>query len=170
MTEEERTLVDFHSVDEGKRWVAVNDGVMGGVSSGGFVVAESIGVFTGRVSLENNGGFASVRRRSQDYAMEGATGFLIRVKGDGKVYRFRVKTDDAFDGVFYQSAFETRDGEWTEHRLAFSEFHASFRGRTLDAPPIDPRRIRQIGFLIAEKQEGTFRLQVDWIKAIIAIE
>ena len=29
-----------------------------------------------------------------------------------------------------------------------------------DAPPLDPSRVFQIGFLIAEKQEGSFRLDV----------
>jgi monofunctional biosynthetic peptidoglycan transglycosylase len=165
MGHEERVLVDFRAGEEKDRWIAINDGVMGGVSLGRLVVTDSSGVFSGHVSLENNGGFASVRRQPQDHELRGAEAIRIRVKGDGKIYRFRIKTDDTFDGAFYQTHFETRDGEWTEHTLPLHDFYASFRGRRVDAPALDGSRIRQIGFLIAEKQAGPFRLEIEWVKA-----
>ena len=40
-------------------WIIVNDGVMGGLSKGEMDMnEEGNGVFRGRVSLENNGGFS----------------------------------------------------------------------------------------------------------------
>ena len=45
--------------------------------------------------------------------------------------------------------------------LPFDEFEPGFRGRLLpDQPKIDPTFIRQIGFMITDKQQGDFRLEV----------
>ena len=41
---------------EQRRWYAVDDGVMGGVSQSGFRVEAGAGCFCGEVSLENGGG------------------------------------------------------------------------------------------------------------------
>jgi hypothetical protein len=52
------TSLDLNS----KPWRAINDGVMGGVSLGEIVAIDNGLRFQGTLSLENNGGFASVRR------------------------------------------------------------------------------------------------------------
>ena len=60
-------LFDFAGADAAKDWQTVNDGVMGGVSEGKFKITDAKTLeFFGNLSLENNGGFASVvpRRRS----------------------------------------------------------------------------------------------------------
>ena len=49
----------------------------------------------------------------------------------------------------------------------YRDFVPTFRGRILhDVPPIDPGAIRQFGFLIADKKEGPFRIEIDSIKAL----
>ncbi len=54
-------LFAFVSPDAAAGWQAVNDGVMGGVSDGRFRMTERQTLeFYGTLSLENNGGFASV--------------------------------------------------------------------------------------------------------------
>lgn len=152
------------------RWTSVNDVVMGGVSDSLMQVSEEgTGIFTGHLSLENNGGFASVRAPLPENDFTGFNGIMLRVNGDGKHYSFRVRTDMMFDGVFYRQEFGTAAGEWMEVKLLFSEFQPSFRGRIIsDVPPLDPSRIFQIGFLISEKQEGSFRLEIERIEAYVA--
>lgn len=149
------------------RWTSVNDVVMGGVSDSLMQVLEDgTGVFAGHLSLENNGGFASVRAPLPENDFTGYDGIVLRVKGDGKRYSFRVRTDMLFDGVVYRQEFDTVAGKWMDVELPFSDFKPSFRGRIVpDAPPLDPSRIFQIGFLISEKQEGSFRLEVESIDA-----
>ena len=149
------------------RWTSVNDVVMGGVSDSLMQVSEDgKGVFAGHLSLENNGGFASVRAPLPENDFTGYDGIVLRVKGDGKCYNFRVRTDMLFDGVVYRQEFDTVAGKWMDVELPFSDFKPSFRGRIVpDAPPLDPSRIFQIGFLISEKQEGSFRLEVESIDA-----
>ncbi|MCA9418447.1 MAG: CIA30 family protein, partial [Candidatus Omnitrophica bacterium] len=113
-----------------------------------------------------NGGFASIRSQPQPFDLSDCQGVQIRVKGDGKRYQFRIRTDSRFDGPNYQVTFETKPEEWTVHQFLFTDFIATYRGRRLpDHPPIDPAKIQSFGFLIADKQEGPFEIEIDWIGA-----
>jgi len=142
-------------------WRAIDDAVMGGVSSSAIsYVSKGGAVFSGSVSLANNGGFASVR--SPSFVLPGSGGaFLLTVRSDGKRYKFTVRTDAAFDGVSYQAAFQPLPGERVVVRLAAADFLPKWRGRNVDnAPQLDPARARQFGLLIADRQAGAFRLEV----------
>ena len=166
MVAQQKTITDFKHPPF-LRWTSVDDVVMGGVSDSLMQVSEDgTGVFAGHLSLENEGGFASVRAPLPENDYSGYDGIVLRVKGDGKRYSFRVRTDMVFDGVVYRQEFDTVAGEWMDVLSPFSDFKPSFRGRIAsDAPPLDPSRIFQIGFLISEKQEGSFRLEVEIIAA-----
>ncbi len=148
-------------------WMNVDDVVMGGVSDSAMRLNPDGGAtFSGNLSLENSGGFASVRTVLEHRNYDGFAGFRIRVKGDGKRYGFRARNDDRFDGVVYKFDFDTVPDEWMEIELPFSAFVPTFRGRTLvDVSPLDSANIAQIGLLISNKQEGVFRLEVDRIEA-----
>lgn len=162
-------LIDFTNAEEGQRWTAINDDVMGGVSQSWMeLTPAATGLFSGQLSLENNGGFASIRRRD-DYGLKGSIGIMMKVKGDGRSYQFRVKMDDQFDGTAYRTIFTTDTALWQTITLPFAGFCASFRGKRLaDAPVLRPEKIRQIGFLLADKQPGAFRLEIAWIKSFQA--
>ena len=164
---EETKIYDFTDPEAAGDWVAIHDVVMGGISSGR-VEATAAGsmLFEGVVSLENNGGFASIRSGPRLRDLGAYDGMLIRFRGDGNRYKLNLKIDSSFDGIMYRVSFDTIGGEWQELRFPFSEFSASFRGRFVpDAPPLDPRRIATIGLLISDKQAGPFRMEVAWIGA-----
>lgn len=161
-----RTLFDFTAVSNAAEWQIVSDDVMGGMSTSRFEAIGDLAVFRGVVSLENNGGFATVRSLPARHDLAGCDAFLIRVRGDGRRYKFTVRTECGFDAPLYQCAFTTRRDEWTEHWLALKDFVPTFRGRVLvDAPALDPARVVSVGFLISDKQAGPFQLEVAWIKA-----
>ena len=164
--EQEKIMVDF-SAPTDSEWIIVNDGVMGGLSRSNFkLLDDSTAFFSGTVSLENYGGFASVRSNPYPFKLKDFVGIKIRIKGDGKRYSFRIRTDSDFDGIAYKSDFLTEKDQWTEIKLPFSSFLPTFRGRILkNVPPLQQEKIRQIGFMISEKQEGSFSLYIDWIKA-----
>jgi monofunctional biosynthetic peptidoglycan transglycosylase len=146
-------------------WQVVNDDVMGGVSASTFHLTNGMAVFRGRVSLENNGGFASVRSLPARYGLAGDGAFVIRVRGDGRRYKFTARMDGNFEAANYQCAFATRDGVWEEHRLRLKDFVASFRGRVLnDAPPLNSAQVSSVGLLISDQQAGPFQLEVAWIR------
>jgi hypothetical protein len=163
----DRILFDFQTATNHPAWQIVNDNVMGGASTSRFQILTNGGaVFSGVVSLENNGGFASVRSQLVRADLAGCDSFLLRVRGDGRRYKFSVRTETGMDTPLYQLAFTTKRGEWEEHRLPFKNFVPTFRGRILtDAPPLDPGKVTSVGLLISEKQGGPFQLEVAWIKA-----
>jgi NADH dehydrogenase [ubiquinone] 1 alpha subcomplex assembly factor 1 len=158
-------LLDFGDDEEITQWMAVNDVVMGGMSVSAFEPAgPGIARFRGTVSLENSGGFASVRTSPRRWNSSGASAFVLRVLGDGHAYKFTVRTDDGFDGVQYQSRFTPPAGAWYEARLPVESFAATFRGRIVPGSrPLDPARVRALGLMISDKQAGPFELLVDWI-------
>ena len=161
------TVTDFtNSADERDRWRNVNDNVMGGISQGTINFTEqNTAIFSGTLSLENNGGFSSVRRDAEDVDLSEATGLSLRVKGDGRRYQLRVQTADA-DNISYRAEFETTVGEWQQVQFLFSDFEPVFRGRIVsNAPALNSTAVEQVGFLIADKKDGEFQLEVDWIRA-----
>ncbi len=162
----EKILFDFADATDATAWQIVNDDVMGGVSTSSFRVTNGVAVFRGEVSLENSGGFASVRSSPVRQSLAGHDAFVVRARGDGRRYKLTVRTEAGFDTPIYQCAFTTRHGEWEEHRLAFKDFLPTFRGRVLtDVPALNPARVVSVGFLISDKQAGPFKLEVAWIKA-----
>jgi NADH dehydrogenase [ubiquinone] 1 alpha subcomplex assembly factor 1 len=158
-------LLDFDDAAETALWRPVDDVVMGGVSRSSFDQAEpGIARFSGNVSLENFGGFASVRTPPRDWDAAGATAFVLRVRGDDRTYKFTLRTGDGFDGIQYQARFVAPAGEWRDVRLPVDGFVATFRGRKVPfAPSLDPARVRALGLMISDKQAGPFELLVDRI-------
>jgi len=150
-------------------WVGVNDAVMGGVSTGTAKrEADGTIVFSGTVSFERNGGFASARRPLAGPAFSGLRALRLHVLGDGKRYKLAAYTDAGASGFAYQAGFATSAGVLDIVVLPLSSFEARFRGRAVgDAPPLEARAIRAVGFVIADRQEGPFRLRVEAIEGLL---
>ena len=144
-------------------WRSVNDGVMGGISSGGMIRVDDMLRFEGELSLENNGGFASVRRMV-DPELSKAKSVRLKLRGDGREYQFRLRTNDRLDGIAWRAKFRTT-GDWQTVNLEIKEFEPVFRGRLLaDAGPLNTGEIRQIGLMLADKRPGPFRLEIKSIE------
>lgn len=159
-------ITDFASSTESDQWRTVDDNVMGGLSQGDLAVTQaSTGLFSGTISLENNGGFSSVRRNVAGLEMSLEDAIALRIKGDGRQYQFRLKMDISDRAISYRAEFDTTAGEWTTVSLPLSSFEPVFRGRVVaDAPPLVPAEVKEIGLLLASKQDGEFELEVDWIQ------
>jgi monofunctional biosynthetic peptidoglycan transglycosylase len=160
-----RIILGFEDKGEIAQWVSINDNVMGGVSKGRASSWENdCLLFSGSISFENNGGFSSIRTKPADFDLDGYKGIRIRVKGDGRAYQFRVRIDKDLDGVAFKHDFKTVENTWQEIELPFESFLPTYRGKILkDVKPLDPGDIRQMGFLIADKKAGPFKLIVDEI-------
>lgn len=164
-------IFDFTTEEQFRQWMVINDGVMGGVSRSTFTKAGQAGaVFAGEVSLENYGGFCSVSsRQTVPVDASAFSGIALRCKGDGKTYKLTLKNDSSFGGFSYQFRFAVSSNEWMIIKAPFSEFKASFRGQpSPEAPPLNPGVIQSVGLLIADKQAGAFKLQVESIQAYAA--
>jgi NADH dehydrogenase [ubiquinone] 1 alpha subcomplex assembly factor 1 len=158
-------LIQFEGNAGEPKWIAVNDGVMGGLSRGGPEVKDGSLHFMGTLSLENNGGFSSVRTAKANYDFSGKATLVMRVKGDGRKYQLRLATDARFNGsaISYGAEFSTEKDKWIEVKVPFEALSPSWRGRKLDGPPLDLSKVEELGLLIGDKKAGPFKIEVDWI-------
>lgn len=161
------TLFDFSSPETAASWGPIDDRVMGGVSSSSFIYEDSSGaLFTGEVSMEHGGGFASVRSGHLDLDLSDYQGLAMACMGDGKSYKLSVTTEPRYGSVIYRAVFDTRPGTWEELKIPFNRFIPTFRGQIVpEAPELDPSNIVALGLLISQRQKGPFRLKVSFIKA-----
>ena len=144
------------------RFNVINDGVMGGVSGSSLRLEDKAVLFSGFVSLENNGGFASFRGPA---SIPGGTKALqLSVRGDGKRYKLTLKHSEDNAAPQYQANFDT-SGAWETLLFAPGQFRASFRGRPVDTEPLDFSRVRSLGVLISDRQDGPFKLLIRRITA-----
>ena len=161
------SLFEFKSISEANSWRIVNDGVMGGISDSQIAWNEKDEtlIFSGNVSLENNGGFASIRTVPQKFDATDFSKVKIRVKGDGKIYKLRLRNSNQFDGIVFSKNFETQKDKWVEIEMNVEDFQPTFRGRIYPKyGQLNPNELQQVGFLIADKQVGKFHLEIDWIR------
>ncbi len=160
-----RLLTTFNGDATETRWTALSDTVMGGRSSCEPLIEAGALVFRGELSLENKGGFASIRSLGKNFDLSDADNVLLKVRGDGREYQLRLATEAMHDGirVSYGGGFSTVAGEWMTARIAFADLRPTARGKPLDGPPFDPTQVREIGLLIGDKRAGAFSLEVQWI-------
>jgi len=159
-------LFKFDKPEAAKPWQTVNDGVMGGRSDGRFKINEDKKMeFFGTLSLENNGGFASVRSREAKLGLEKGDSIVIRVRGDGRDYNFRLNVPRSIGRNSYRQSFKTKKDEWIEVTLPMEKFVATWRGRVFPNKKFDPSNITGMGIQLSDKKAGPFKLEVEWIKA-----
>lgn len=158
--------VNFEEAAQAQTWRAVNDGVMGGRSSGGPSFENGHMIFEGVINT-NGGGFSSLRSPVEDGALAQAAGLKLRVKSDGRAYKVTLRTNVAYRGrlVSFQAPIAGAEGgEWSDVIVPFSDLKASIFGRRVSGAKFDPAAIREMGIILADGQDGPFRLEVDWIK------
>jgi uncharacterized protein YbjT (DUF2867 family) len=159
-------------------WGAVDDVVMGGVSQSQIQLVEQTALFAGNVSTANSGGFASVRTKNfvPPFNLSGYEGVELRLKGDGKRYKFLLRTEAQWDGVAYSYSFNTEANTWMNVRIPFAQMIAVFRAKTVkDSPQIDPSKICSFQLMLSKFEydgelnpqfsPGGFALEVESMKA-----
>lgn len=176
----EKILFDFStpSGEVAQTWGALDDVVMGGVSSSSIQQTDGKAVFSGIVSTDNSGGFASARTRNFNPAIDlsGYTGIKLRVKGDGNRYKFLMRDDDGWDSIAYSHSFDTMAQEWIDVQIPFAQLMPVFRAKTLsNAMPFNSSQVRSLQLMLSKFeydgalnpnfQPGQFRLEVAAIAA-----
>ena len=162
-----KPLIDFHDGSAAREWLSVNDNVMGGISEGDFRITDDKTLeFSGNISLENRGGFASIRTRPADLKLDGYDTMALRVKGDGRTYYFNLRTSSRSAAASYRASMKTQKDTWQEVRLALKDFEYTAYGRRVrGAEPLRADKVQSVGFTLADNKTGPFRLEVSWIRA-----
>ena len=162
---EMRTLFRFKDAEAARQWQTVNDGVMGGRSEGRFQITDDQTLkFFGNLSLENNGGFASVRTRPASLKLKTGDTLVLRVRGDGREYSFNLYVPRPLIAFSYRAKFKTRKNEWVEVELPLEKFVATSFGRVVPNETLKPAEVNSLGILLSDKQAGPFRMDIGWIK------
>ncbi len=154
-------LFDFarDGVDE---WFVQNDTVMGGVSSSTVTLVDGEMLFAGTLSLDNNGGFASVRGpRPGTGSVASGDALSIDARGDGRTYLVQILTPTDS----YVARFVPTDGPVT---VPFAEFTAvDWRlERVAAVAPLDAASIERIALYVLDKQVGEFEVRVRSIAVV----
>lgn len=147
-------------------WQVVNDSVMGGRSTSSIVAVDDYLRFAGFLSLENNGGFASVRSAVTVNANTTPEGIRLQVRGDGRQYQLRVSTRQAVGRASYAADFNTQAGEWIQVDIPVEDFYLTYRGFTYsNYPEVDLSLARSMSLYITDKLTGPFQLDLKSISA-----
>ncbi len=167
-----QVLFDFTGEHpERMQWYSVDDRVMGGTSQSIFTTHDSgVGVFQGRVSAANGGGFASVRSEHFSRSLAAYQGIALHVLGDGHRYHVSLTTSETGPSLFYLAGFYPAPDEWFSFYLPFHRFRPKLRGQYLEGPRLNPGALTSLGFMITGGQTGPFYLQIDHIWAFHADE
>lgn len=160
------TLFDFIGADAAKEWQAVNDGVMGGVSEGKFKITDTKTLeFFGTLSLENNGGFASVRTKAKKLGLAKGDTLVAKVKGDGREYLLNLYLNKPLIAFSYRATVQTKKDEWIEVKVPLDKFEATSFGRPVnEAGAVKPEEVNSLGFMLSDKKAGPFKMEVESIR------
>jgi len=160
-----KVLFDFADPAAMRGWQVEDDGVMGGVSRGN-MIHDKAGhlIFRGEVSLENNGGFSSIQNNFDPIDVSKYQHAILRLKGDGKDYRFIVESDPK-GRHYYLTEFAT-SGDWQEIKIPLRKMYPVRRGDRLDLPNYPAETMSQVRLMIANGRAESFQLEI----ASIALE
>ncbi|MCR9013844.1 CIA30 family protein [Aquiflexum gelatinilyticum] len=160
-------LFDFGVGKDFGNWSIVNDGVMGGLSQSKASLETDALLFTGNVSLENNGGFVSLRSPLGSYDLSSYGYCEIRFKSDTqRKFEVLIEKDTPFYLPKFRVKFGAKGKDWETVTIPLRDFEISRMGTTIQKG-IEPevlKEIQRIGFILADKQEGTFYLWIDYLK------
>ncbi|WP_231555147.1 CIA30 family protein [Cellulophaga sp. Hel_I_12] len=155
-------IYDAKHQDKNNNWFVVDDGVMGGLSRGNTKLNDAGHLeYYGTVRTENNGGFSSVRYTFDTIDASAYRFMVLKIKGDGKNYQFRIK-DDTSHRYSYITTFET-SGDWQTIKIALKNFYPSFRGNRLNRPNFNGKLLEEIAILIGNKTKENFVLEIEKI-------
>ncbi|MCL6260934.1 CIA30 family protein [Aquiflexum sp. TKW24L] len=160
-------LFDFGIGKNFESWTIVNDGVMGGLSQSKASLDADALLFTGNVSLKNNGGFVSLRSAMGKYDLSAYSYCEIRFKSDTeRKFEVLIEKDTQFYLPKFRVKFAADSKDWQTVTIPLRDFEISRMGSTIQKgiDPVALKEIQRIGFILADKQEGAFNLWIDYLK------
>ena len=156
-----RTLFEFPNQQAASQWRIVNDGVMGGRSRSGISIKTPGQMdFTGTLSLENNGGFASTRSLPKTMKLRSGDTIVLDVRGDGRKYTFNAYVPRRRMAFSFRKEFQTVKDQWMEVEIPIDSLVATSFGRIVRGLDINPEEVNSIGILLGDKKPGPFQLSI----------
>lgn len=150
-------------------WVLLSDNIMGGVTKSKLEYTENSLVLSGTISLDNYGGFSSVKTRFKNYDLSEYKGLKIRCKSSGQSFAFTLEDSQNWTLPNYKGNFSnTKENEWEWITLFFKDFKEYQIGEPTgnEWPTSNLKNIVRLGIITTEKKEGPFVIEIDRIEFI----
>jgi NADH dehydrogenase [ubiquinone] 1 alpha subcomplex assembly factor 1 len=150
-------------------WVMISDNIMGGVSKSKLEYTENTMILTGTLSLDNFGGFASVKTRFGQYDISPFQGVKIKFKASNQKFAFTLEDNNIWTFPNYKGAFfSTKPNTWEEKIVYFKDFKeyqiGEATGKTLKESSL--KNMVRMGTITTEKKEGPFSIEIDYIEFV----
>lgn len=183
--EQARVVWQFRGKEDLEKWIVTSDKTIGGKSEIFLKMAKNnqSALLYGTLSSEapqdgksTQSGYcaivsriprgAFVRKLSYDWSQFNT--LYLRVRGDGRPWMVNIRQDTEFiqrKNQMYSYFMFTRGGPyWQEVKIPFSKFFFSNQGRIRDGQsPLVVDKISSIGLTLADKVDGPFFLEIDFI-------
>jgi len=161
----EPLIFDFGRNNDSDNWVIINDAVMGGLSTSQVIEDSTSYIFSGDVSLDNNGGFASLRSPRDIYNLEAFTVMTIRYKSTDRDFAVVLESHNQYYMPYHKQICKSNTDGWSTSEFLLTEFKeyrlGEETGNVIKSKSL--REIRRFGIVINDKAAGPFRIEVDYI-------
>jgi len=159
-------LFDYQQSDKtiDTSWTMVNDNVMGGRSTGQFIVNENYLTFSGFIN-SNGGGFSSIRHSVPSSSFSGIDHIRLSVRSDGRPYTLSLADDFSKPrGISHRARIGVNaSSEFQDVNIPVNDLRPMFRGRRVQAPELNTNRIQELRIMLSDTVDGDFVLDIAWI-------
>ena len=161
-------IIDFGNTKDGGNWRIVNDGVMGGLSQSNATLTGNSVKFYGKVSLENNGGFASIRTLIPEQSLANCKTVTIRYKSKSltRTFGLSLKSTQRYYIPYYKHTFNPKTKNWQELKVNLTDFKhyriSQVIGDSMPSKALED--VYNIAIIISDKISGPFDIEIDYIK------
>lgn len=147
-------------------WCVVVDGVMGGKSQGTIEYTNNSIVFSGNVSLENNGGFTSIRTKEQTFDLSKYDTVIIKYRSTGQDFSFYLNRYKKHFEPKFRTHLPITNNVWKEVMTPLKDFKIVTLGKEMAGmiTKEDFASIIKLGFISSIKAATNFSLEIDYIK------
>lgn len=151
-------------------WRSINDGVMGGLSEGEIAWKDTVMLWSGQTSLENNGGFASIRGPWEHHDLRAMNRAIIRCRGNGGPFKMTLETSQRWWMPYAYTSFNPND-DWQDVVIDVEDFswsQAQMGDLRNVAPSQELGDVLRIGLMKYDGTAQPFELEVASIHFISA--
>jgi monofunctional biosynthetic peptidoglycan transglycosylase len=164
------SIIDFGNLDgKNQDWAILSDNVMGGITKSNLEYTNDAVILSGNISLANYGGFSSIKTKFKNFDLSNYKGIKIRYKSSNQKFVFTLEDSKYWMEPYYKNAFSTnKNDSWEEAMIYFKDFKEMVIGQaTGNMMPLENlKNMVRLGIMTAEKKEGPFTLEVDYIEFI----
>lgn len=166
----ETLTINFGLNDNNTEWYALNDDVMGGVSTGTVSMTDETLLFDGYVSTDNNGGFVSLRSPNEFYDFSRFSEVVFSYRSQGHSFTMILADQNAWYEPKFELEVLDESDEWITTRASlydFKQYAMTGVGEVETGVEMSPEHlsdILRIELMNTNFESGGFELELDYIE------